>query len=253
MSFRRRPTIGGQSATAIERMISAPFLQKFASSVDAYGWATTPRIVDATTVAELRAELAVFAIEGRGGARNLLENAKVRALATVPAIRSLAASVLGSSCFAVRALLFDKTPAANWKVVWHQDLTIATRERQEVPGFGPWTEKAEVPHVQPPVRILEQMLAVRLHLDPCHADNGPVRVIDGSHRRGRLSGADIERLRQEHQERDCLVDEGGVLGFRPLLLHASAPAKAPSHRRVIHIEFSAAELPLPLSWHARVR
>jgi ectoine hydroxylase-related dioxygenase (phytanoyl-CoA dioxygenase family) len=107
-------------------------------------------------------------------------------------------------------------------------------------------------HVQPPVAVLEQMLAVRIHLDRCGPDNGPVRVIDGSHRHGRLSATQIDMLRRSEVERDCLVEQGAVLAFRPLILHASSPAITPAHRRVIHIEYAAHDLPTPLEWHDRV-
>jgi hypothetical protein len=64
---------------------------------------------------------------------------------------------------------------------WHQDRAIAVRDRVDVPGFGPWSVKAGLVHVEPPVDILERMLAVRLHLDDCGEDNGPLRVLPGSH------------------------------------------------------------------------
>src|SRR4051812_45319436 len=38
----------------------------------------------------------------------------------------------------------------------------------------------------------------------------------------------------------------------PLLLHASSAALVPTHRRVIHIEFAADDLPAPLQWSTRV-
>jgi ectoine hydroxylase-related dioxygenase (phytanoyl-CoA dioxygenase family) len=226
--------------------------RSFANTIAERGWAVTRPVLDNATVLALRAEVASLAVDNRGGARNLLENAPVRALAASNTVREYACAVLGDRCFAVRALLFDKTPAANWKVVWHQDITIPTRNRANVPGYGPWTDKAGVPHVQPPIEILEAMLAIRLHLDPCGEANGPVRVLDGSHRLGRLSAAAIDELRQRQRESECLVDEGGILAFRPLILHASAPARLPAHRRVLHIEFAACELPSPLEWHRRV-
>jgi len=227
-------------------------LTALAAAIEERGWATTPPLLADAEVVALREALAPHATEGRGGARNLLAHACVRALATSSAVRALAAAVLGDGCFAVRALLFDKTPAANWKVVWHQDLSIATRQRVDVPGFGPWSEKAGVVHVQPPVAVLEQMLAVRIHLDECGPANGPVRVIDGSHKHGRLSTTQIDMLRRSEVERDCLAEQGGILAFRPLILHASAPASAPAHRRVIHIEYATQELPAPLEWYERV-
>lgn len=39
--------------------------------------------------------------------------------------------------------------------------------------------------------------------------------------------------------------------MRPLLLHASSPALAPAHRRVLHLEYAAAPLPPGLEWHER--
>ena len=96
------------------------------------------------------------------------------------------------------------------------------------------------------------MLALHVHLDPCTADNGPVRVIDGTHCLGRLAPEAIDRLRAEQSESTCLADEGAILAFRPLLLHASSPAARPAHRRVIHIEYAAQALAPPLAWHRQV-
>ena len=136
-------------------------------------------------------------------------------------------------------------------MTWHQDLTIAVRERHEVPGFAFWSEKAGVMHVQPPVSILENMLAVRLHLDDCGPDNGPVRVLPGSHRHGRIAESEIPAWRQRVAEVVCTVPRGGVLLMRPLLLHASSPAVSPSRRRVVHIEYAADGLPGGLEWRWR--
>ena len=161
--------------------------QELAAAIARDGWAVTPPLVPQLEVDARVAALEPRATDGRGGARNLFDAAPaVRALATSPAVRSVAEAVLGPGCFAVRALLFDKTPDANWKVVWHQDLTIAVRERRDgVPRYGPWSEKEGVPHVQPPAALLDRMLAVRVHLDDCGTDNGPVRVLPASHRPAR--------------------------------------------------------------------
>lgn len=227
-------------------------LPVFQQSVAALGWAVTDPVVDTPTIAELRDCVALLARTGRGGARNLLDHPRIAALAAAPTLRQFAVAVLGDPCFAVRALFFDKTPDANWKVVWHQDLTVPTQQRVEVADYGPWTEKGGVPHVQPPVDVLERMLAVRLHLDPCTADNGPVRVIDGTHGLGRLTPQAVDRIRAEQPESICLAAEGAVLAFRPLLLHASSPATRPGHQRVIHIEYAAQALASPLAWHRQV-
>lgn len=184
--------------------------------------------------------------------RNVLERVpQVRALCESPPISLLMESVLGDDCFSVRAILFDKTPDANWKVVWHQDLTIAVQEKCEVEGFGPWSVKDGVTHVQPPERVLEQMLTLRLHLDDCDENNGPLRVLRGSHKSGKLSAPKIQQWRTRQAEEVCTSPRGGALLMRPLLLHASSQAKVPRHRRVLHIEWANEELPDGLRWHNR--
>jgi hypothetical protein len=149
----------------------------------------------------------------------------------------------------VRAIYFDKSPSANWLVAWHQDLTISVAERREAPGFGPWSVKDDVLQVQPPVELLEHMLTVRLHLDDADESNGALRVIPGSHRRGRLNAEQIETLRATIPETLCRAAAGDALLMRPLLLHASSRATGPTRRRVVHIEYAACELPGNLSWH----
>ena len=183
------------------------------------------------------------------GARNLLRIPDIGALASSPALHGLVEPAVGPSAKAVRALFFDKTPEANWPVLWHQDVSLALAGRHEIPGWGPWSLKGGVPHVQPPPAILDEMLAVRIHLDDCGPDNGPLRVLPGTQKMGRLDRDRVSELRRTVAEVACTGAPGSVLLMRPLLLHASSPAKAPAHRRVIHIEFAPADLlPPPLAW-----
>lgn len=184
----------------------------------------------------------VFAI------RNLLDAPEIRDLARSKPIRALVEPVLGPNCFAVRGIFFDKVAGANWKVPYHQDLSIAVKEKIAVEGFGPWSTKAGAVHVQPPREILEKMLTVRLHLDDCGAQNGALRVIAGSHELGKLDAAQIAQVRENGAEITAEVGQGGALLMRPLLLHASSPSQIPAHRRVIHLEFAADELPDGLEW-----
>jgi ectoine hydroxylase-related dioxygenase (phytanoyl-CoA dioxygenase family) len=95
------------------------------------------------------------------------------------------------------------------------------------------------------------MVAVRRHLDDCGAENGPVRVLPGSHRVGRLGSEEIAAWRERTPPVECLVPRGGLLVMRSLLLHASSPATAPVHRRVLHLESAAETLPGGLEWHER--
>ena len=174
-----------------------------------------------------------------------------RASATTASVRRFAAAVLGDGAFAVRAIFFDKVPGANWSLFWHQDNVIAVKERREVPGFVAWSQKAGVWQVQPPAEVLAQMLAVRVHLDDCGPANGPLRVLPGSHRFGWLD-EQLDEWKRRAPEVVCTAPSGGVVAMCPLTLHASAAAETASHRRVIHIEYAAAELPAGLQWNNRI-
>lgn len=185
----------------------------------------------------------------RAGIRNLLRDVPAVALAAAnPAVRKLVCAVLGPAAFPVRVLFFDKTPEANWKVPWHQDLALAVAERMEVPGFTGWSLKEGVAHVHAPAEVLAKMLTVRLHLDDCGTDNGPLRVLPGSHASGKLDAAALTAWRAQVEDLECLVPSGGALVMRPLLLHTSSPARQPGHRRVLHLEFANQPLPGGLRW-----
>lgn len=218
------------------------------------GFALIPHAVPPATATRLIAAIETYSEVAHGNGkvyaiRNLLEAVPdVRELVDAPELRALVEPLLGPHAFVARAILFDKIEGANWKVPWHQDLSIAVRERKDVAGFGPWSEKAGVPHTQPPVAILEGMLTLRLHLDDCHTANGPLLVMPDSHRHGRLDAPAIQNWRANHIPTTCLVPAGGVLLMRPLLLHASSAAQQPGHRRVIHLEYVAEALPSGLEW-----
>lgn len=217
------------------------------------GFAVVPDVLGAAQIEHLRRVCAGAAGLTRGGntfgGRNLLALPDVRNLAGLRAVRELVEPVLGTGALPVRALFFDKTPEANWPVLWHQDLTIAVAERHDLAGWGPWSVKAGVVHVEPPADLLACLLTVRLHLDDCHADNGPLRVIAGSHAMGRLSRDRIRTVTIEREAVVCTAPAGAALLMRPLLLHASSPARTPAHRRVLHIEFAPENLlPPPLRW-----
>lgn len=184
------------------------------------------------------------------GKRNLLQHPAVRALVHHAGIAELVTQAIGPDAFAVRAIFFDKIEGKNWRVSWHQDQAIAIQARVDgVPGFGPTSMKDGVPHTRASAEVLEQMLAVRIHLDDCHEDNGPLRCSPGSHKLGRLDPDASVTHKERLGERVCTVGRGGVLLMRPLCLHASSPAASPSHRRVIHLEFAACALPEPLAWY----
>lgn len=190
---------------------------------------------------------------GTYGLRNLFDVIpEMKVLVEFPAIITPVAAVLGSNAFAVRATLFDKTAGANWGVFWHQDLSIAVKDRCELDGYSGWTRKAGVNSVQPPSEVMKRVLAVRLHLDDCTSANGALRVLPETHRLDRLAMDAVAEHEASGEEVLCEVEAGGLLLMRPLLLHASSPMDQPTQRRVLHLEFAAFDLPKPLDWMYRI-
>ena len=230
------------------------------SDVERNGFATVEGVFSNATVDHLLTSLEHIgdtrSVRKQGGifaVRNLLDvSPKVSKLAHLEAVRALVEPILGERFFPVRGILFDKIPDTNWKVPWHQDVTIAVQERVEAEDFGPWSMKADELHVQPPAEVLEHMISVRLHLDNCGEENGALRVTPGPHLYGRVPEEDIPAMR-ERPEVVCAVGIGGALLMHPLLLHASSPSSSPGHRRVVHLNFTSVQLPNGMKWFSQAQ
>lgn len=227
--------------------------------IDRDGFTIVPEVLGPAAVARLRAAVEMLGERddvlrrgGTYGVRNLLDVVpEASAAAAWPELRRLVEPVLSERCFAVRGTLFDKIPGANWSLFWHQDSIITVRERRDVPGFGKFALKAGVWHCEPPFAVFERMLTLRVHLDDCGPDNGPLRVLPGSHRSGWVEH-DLQEGKGRGPDVVCTVPAGGAVVMRPLILHASSAAVAPSHRRVLHIEYAVDDLPGGLEWHTRI-
>lgn len=161
----------------------------------------------------------------------------------------IAAEMLGHEARPVRAILFDKTAQTNWALGWHQDRTICVTTRHEVAGFGPWSVKQGLIHVEPPFALIERMATLRIHLDDVDADNAPLLVAPGSHRCGRVPEGEIDAVVQRCGVMTCLAQGGDIWAYATPILHASRAAQRPGHRRVLQVDFSAETLPAGLQWH----
>ena len=145
-------------------------------------------------------------------------------------------------------MLFDKSPARNWALGWHQDRTIALAERIDTPGFTGWTVKHGIAHAVPPFEILARMLTIRIHLDPAGSANAPLLIAPGSHRLGRVTEGAIADAVARLGTASCPAESGDLWLYATPILHASARAEAPARRRVLQILYSADDLPNGLEW-----
>jgi ectoine hydroxylase-related dioxygenase (phytanoyl-CoA dioxygenase family) len=163
----------------------------------------------------------------------------VARLARDPRLIGIASQWLGGAAIPFKATLFEKSPNANWLVSWHQDTALPLSRHHDAAGWGPWSTKSGVTYAHAPASVLETIVALRVHLDDSTADNGPLRLLPGSHVHGVLSDAQILDMSRRITEAQCTVGAGGVLAMRPLIIHASSKARAAATRRVLHLEYAA--------------
>src|SRR5258708_3422391 len=203
------------------------------------GYAIIPEVISSSEVGRVLSELDKARLpRGRAGLRHALRHPTISPLAKDSRLLDIAREIMGRPAFPFRATLFDKSPMSNWLVVWHQDTALPLRERREVSGWGPWSVKEGVIYAHAPASALCDILALRVHLDDSTQQNGPLRVIPGSHRNGVLSDNAIHELASGVPVVDCTSTKGGVLAMRPLLVHSSSKSHAEAARRVVHIEYS---------------
>ena len=219
---------------------------------EARGFAVVPGVL---TESECQRALDAVLEQGRSGDR------AARAWLTHPWCQDLACSLKRHAALAgivppdgvaVQCTLFEKTPDNNWLVSLHQDLSIPVHERVADSELSGWSLKEGALFVQPPVSVLESLVALRVHLDDCGPESGALRLVPGSHRLGRLDVRRAAALRGEYGETTPAVRRGGVLAMRPLLLHASSKAVVPSFRRVLHFLLGPPTLPRGLRWGVAV-
>jgi len=188
----------------------------------------------------------------RIGARNLLDFSWCADLAKMVRSHIAVDSALPRDAAAVQCNFFEKSVDQNWLVPLHQDLSIPVREKIDHPDLTGWSEKAGVFFVQPAEAVLQNLVAVRIHLDECGPNDGPLRVVPGSHKRGRISNDTALAERDLNGEVPCVVQKGGALLMKPLLLHASSKASGRSNRRVLHFVFGPQVLPYGLHWQVAI-
>lgn len=152
----------------------------------------------------------------------------------------------GENYFITKSIYFDKPEKSNWFVAYHQDLTISVNKKVDIDNYGNWTTKQNQFAVQPPKEILEQNFTIRIHIDKTTKENGALKVLNKSHRKGIVR---IENIKFENEtETICEVEKGGIMIMKPLIFHASNKTTNNERRRVIHIEFSNQKLPNELEW-----
>lgn len=216
------------------------------------GFANIPQVLAPTECDTVVAKLD-RALPEANGLRSLLLQSWCQHLATQIRQQPALAALLPTGHVAVQCTYFEKSSENNWLVPIHQDLSIPVAQRVDHPSLKGWSEKEGTLYVQPPIDVLQQLVAVRVHLDNCGPDDGALRVVPGSHLRGILTSQEAVAMRQEGTEVVCAAPRGSALVMRPLLLHASSKSTGHSRRRVLHYLFGPPVLPMGLRWQHQMQ
>ncbi|GAB3381223.1 phytanoyl-CoA dioxygenase family protein [Massilia agri] len=218
---------------------------------EADGFASIAQVLSAREC-ELIAARTVAIDANAVGTRCLLAEDWCRALARRLLQHPNIAAFIPSGFVAVQCIYFEKSVERNWLVPVHQDLSIPVAARVDHPDLRGWSEKEGGLFVQPPAALMEQLVALRVHLDACLEQDGPLQFVPGSHQEGRISADEARMRRQAGPIVSCAMEQGDVLAMRPLVLHASSKAEGHSRRRVLHFVFGPPKLPYGLSWQRPV-
>lgn len=210
-------------------------------------FAVVHQVLDGAECASLNAVVGSLGTD-TPGTRTLLDHGWCRTLASRLRVHPAISAAIPEDFIAVQCTCFEKSRDRNWLVPVHQDLSIPVRERVAHPALRGWSEKEGGVFVQPPADVLEGLVALRLHIDPCLAEDGPLQLIPGTHTLGRIPDAQATELRKAGPVVSCTLAPGGVLLMRPLTLHASSKATGTSRRRVLHFVFRPPALPYGLRW-----
>lgn len=200
----------------------------------------------------IRPEAAVGAVRGRSqeayGARAILSaRPELRRLLVELGLDGIAGDAMRGPVFPIDAVFFDKRSDANWAVPAHQDVVVPIPSEADADTVRNERLRHGLRYGEPANPVLGELVALRIHFDDAGAANGGIAIVDGSHRRGRLSDTELRGIPAEaFSPYDC--GTGDVLLMKPLAVHRSGRSVLPARRRVLHVLYA-----LRHGWHGRWR
>lgn len=206
-----------------------------------HGFTIIEGLITEDQLSQIEQQLMQFKLTN-AGSRELLTQPWCQQLAETLKMNAQLAHLLPINTVAIQCTYFKKTAEKNWLVALHQDLSIPVRHYLSAEGFSGWSHKQNMLFVQPPIQYMEQLVAVRVHIDDCLHEHGPLKVVAGTHRDGKIAEADLPRIRDQIGEQECTVVKGDAVIMRPLIVHSSSKAIQTNGRRVLHFLFAPATL-----------
>lgn len=149
-----------------------------------------------------------------------------------------------------KVVSFVSSGCANWFMPWHQDRSNGFADAWQINAFssgrhgsadrearatGNWSGPSVPDRV-----VLSPMVSLRIYLDDCGEDDGPLEVALGSHRFGVLGREAAGKLVGRTKTGICLASRGDIVAMAPLVLRRSQRARSVrGPRRVLYLEYAA--------------
>ena len=201
----------------------------FVEKMKKEGYFIAKEVLSPKTVRKLREESEkLIQNDTSYGVRQALKKSQLfKSIAFSKELTDLVSPLIGKEARPIKAIFFDKTQESNWLVPWHQDVTIAVKEKKERPHYHPWSIKEAIHHVQPHVEVLESIITLRIHFDDTDESNGALEVIPASHDQGKFTHAEVQQWVETKEKVLCEVKAGDVVMMQPTTLHASKKGRTP--------------------------
>ena len=143
----------------------------------------------------------------------------------------------------ISCIIFDKNQDKNWRVPFHRDEFFCFDSKIESQSYSEWCVKEGRTYGKPSAKVLGQIVSLRIAIDDNDENNGPLRIIPGSHLLSEKFGS-----KDNNSEVEIHLKSGDALVFSPLCLHASSKIKSLQQRRVLHYSWGPSQLPDGAKW-----
>ena len=87
------------------------------------------------------------------------------------------------------------------------------------------------------------MVTIRISLDASDKNNGCLKFLAGSHKKGIIKSNEMPEFAKNKVVNYCETSVGSAIVMRPHIVHASEKALTQTPRRALHFEYAGYTLP----------
>ena len=149
---------------------------------------------------------------------------------------------LGEGYSLIRSAYFDNRVSKPEKTVWRQRRRLTFPVKIEGADYSNWQLEGDFFSAEPPARIMQDMVIVRIHLDDSDQNNGELKIFKGSHSQI-LDHSAIKVITENGLPSNCGILAGGIQILKPFILQSETKRSRSKKNRIIELTFSSSDLP----------